>query len=394
MLDHADIAAYDVDLFSPVALRQPFEHYRAMRDMAPVVQLQDSEIYALPRFYDVRDALQSSGPLSSAQGVGFSDAFNRPGAPNIIMSDGDLHRRLRTEVMRPLLPNQLRQHRDYLKTLITERIRALVDHGPFDAMTEIARFLPVTAISVFVGLPEEGRASMLEWAAAVFNALGPERDDSARDFKLAGEARRYIASLTRDTVREGSWAHTMFNAIESGKLTEVEALGALSAYVLPSLDTTILAKGHLLANLANNPDQWARLRQDPSLIPSAVLEGVRHSSVIRWFSRKVVADYRVGGYVVPEGARLMVMYASANRDERHFTDPARFDITRDARSHLAWGSGSHLCVGMHLAKLEMEVMTEALVENCAVLVAGEPALGANCGLYGFTTLPFELQSAG
>ena len=391
MLEQTDIPAYDADLFDPAALREPFGHYRALRDLGPVVRLGDTGIYALPRFDDVRDALQSPDKLVSGQGVGFSAAWNAPKGPNLIASDGELHRKLRTTVMRPLMPAQLRQHRATLKELIVTRVRALLAGGPFDAVAEIARFLPVTAISVFVGLPEEGRASMLEWAAATFNALGPEREGTDRDAALLGEARRYMVSMSRDKVREGSWASSLFAAVDAGKLTLPEALGAMSAYVIPSLDTTILAKGHLLNNLARNPDQWARLRKDPSLIPGAVLEGVRHSAVIRWFSRTAAGPYRVGAHLVPDGARVMVMYASANRDHRQYPDPDRFDIARDSRFHLAWGTGPHMCAGMHLAKIEMEVMLEALVENCAGLEAGEPELVVNAGLYGFSKLPFALR---
>jgi cytochrome P450 len=172
-----------------------------------------------------------------------------------------------------------------------------------------------------------------------------------------------------------------------------EAMAAMSAYIIPSLDTTILAKGHLLNNLARHPDQWALLQDRPELIPSAVLEGVRHSAPARWFSRVAAVDYRAAEGLVPKGARVMLLYGCANRDERHYVDPERFDITRDARDHLAWGTGPHMCAGMHIARIEMEVMLEALVEAGAELKAGEPVLGTNAGLYGFTELPLRIDAA-
>lgn len=388
----SDIPVYPHDLFAPEALREPFGHYRALRDLGPVVRLRDPDVYALARFESVRDALRASDILASGSGVGFNDIVNTPGLPNIIGSDGKLHERLKAEVMRPLRPGQLRQYRDGLKAMIADRIGELVDAGPFDAITQVAQLLPVRAISELVGLPEEGRAAMLDWAAATFNSMGPNRPEMAADLAVLKEARAYQLGLDRDSVREGSWARTLFDAAEAGRLTEAEARGALSAYILPSLDTTILAKGHLLYNLATNPDQWRKVKQDPSLIPGAVLEAVRHSSVIRWFSRMTRADYRVGEHTIPAGARAMVIYASANRDERHFADPDRFDVTRNARSHLSWGLGPHMCAGMHLAQLEMEVMLEALVERCGALEAGAPEVHANRGLYGFARLPFELHS--
>ena len=285
-------------------------------------------------------------------------------------------------MLRPLLPGQLRKHRTMLKAMITERIEALVDHGPFDAMEEIARVLPTRAISVLVGLPEDGRAAMLDWAAATFNSIGPESDEFKAWFALLGQAREFLLRQDRDTVREGSWAHALFDAVEAGRLSLAEAKGAMSAYVLPSLDTTILSKGHLLFNLARNPDQWRLLRDDPKLIPNAVIEAVRHSAVVRWFSRVAVADYAVEDQVIPRGARVMLIYGAANRDERRFPDPDRFDVRRDARAQLSWGTGAHMCGGMHLARLEMEVMLEALVEHCAEIEAEKWVMGANRGLYG------------
>ena len=387
-----EVPVYEPDLFAPAALREPFSHYQTMRDLGPVVRLRNPDVYALPRFDEVRDALRAPGTLSSAGGVGFSDEFNRPGAPNLLQSDGDQHRRLRTEVIRPLMPEQLKQHRPLLKQLIVERVRSLADRGPFDAITDLARFLPIAAISELVGLPEEGRASMLDWAAATFNAVGPYRDGSERDFEVLAGWRTYLAGLRWDSIREGSWARTLQGAVATGKLSEAEARGAISAYVLPSLDTTILAKGHLLYQLALHPNQWRMLRDDPALIPGAVVESVRHSAVIRWFSRLVTADHRVGDEVIPAGSRVMLMYASANRDERRFEAPDRLDITRDARAQLAWGTGPHVCGGLHLAKMEMEVMLEALVEHCETLEAGTPEVLANRGLYGFASLPFELRA--
>ncbi len=388
----ADAPVYEPDLFAPAALQSPFAHYRAMRDLAPVVRLRDPDAYALARFDDVRAALLAPDTLICAKGVGFNDQFNTPGNPNLLASDGDQHSRMRREVIRPMIPGQLKQHRAMLREMISARVKALVDQGPFDAMTQIAQFLPLSAISVLVGLPEEGRAAMLDWASATFNMVGPERAGSDQDSASVAGWRRYITNLKWTDLNEGGWARDLLAAVESGRLSEAEGRGALSAYIIPSLDTTILAKGHLLYALGCDPAQWDMLRRDPSLAAGAVLESVRHSAVVRWFSRYATADYAVGQAVIPQGARVMLIYASANRDERKFADPDRFDITRDARLQLAWGVGTHLCGGLHLAKLEMEVMLEALLEHCATIEVGEPEVGTNRGLYGFVRLPLELRS--
>jgi len=379
----------DLDLFAEASLVDPYADYRKLREAGPAVRLSRPGVHAIGRFKDVQAALRAADVLISGEGVGFSEAFNAPKGLSVLQSDGELHRRLRTAVMQPFALNNLKSIRDRLKALIVGHIVTLKGIGEFDAMARLARFLPVEAVSHLVGLPENGRERMLEWAAATFNLVGPEHfpEDAAK----LGAARAFMANLTPGAVSDGSWAASLFEAANTGKLTMAEALAAMSAYVIPSLDTTIFAKGHLLHSLASNPDQWALLRERRELIGPAVIEGVRHSSVLRWFSRVTVKDYDVDGILIPAGERVMILYGCANRDERRYENPERFDITRDARDQLSWGTGPHLCAGMHLARLEMEVMLEALLETNAEISAGKPVMGTNRGLFGFASLPFRID---
>ena len=378
----------DINLFADESLRDPFGDYRRLRDLGPVVKLERPDVYAVSRFDDVRDALRASDVLKSGEGVGFSDTFNSVKGNNVLQSDGEQHKRMRGAVMRPLKPGHLDGARPQFKAMVVQRVAELVGAGEFDAMEKLARFLPVEAIAHLVGLEPEGRERMLEWAAATFNLIGPDQDPN--DLKSLGGARDYMRGLSAAKVRPESWASQLFQAADEGAISPVEAIGAISAYIVPSLDTTIFAKGSLLLNLAANPDQWDRLCRRPELIPSAVLEGVRHSSVIRWFSRVAAVDYRIADWVIPAGSRMMLLYGSANRDERHYPEPDRFDVERNPRDHLAWGRGEHMCAGLHLARMEMEVMLEALVESGCTLHAGTPVVGTNRGLYGLSALPYRL----
>lgn len=286
-----------------------------------------------------------------------------------------------------------------LKRLISDRLDTIIDQGEFDAVPTLARHLPIEAISYLVGLPEEGRANMLRWASASFNSAGPlDRDGTMdaqmiEDFEALREVNAYLQEFDPARLRPGSWTEMLFKAVDAGSLQREEARAAMSAFVLPSLDTTIYAKGNLLYNLGRNPDQWELLRRKPDLVPSAVLEGVRYSATVRWFARVAAEDYRVGDAVIPENSRVMLLYGAANRDERHYPDPDRFDITRNPTDQLGWGTGPHMCGGMHLAKLEMEVLLEAMIERVAHIEVGEPVVGINRGLYGFDSLPIHLRGA-
>ncbi|HKY81599.1 MAG TPA: cytochrome P450 [Sphingobium sp.] len=394
------IPVYDGDLVSPDALRNPFPHYQKIRDLGPVVRLEHPDVYAIGRFTDVQQALRSPDILVSTRGIGFNDIVNAPmEQPPVIRSDGERHRKLRRVIMKPLMPAALKERREMLKALISSRLDTIVDQGEIDATATIARHLPLEAISYLVGLPDNGRANMLRWASASFNSAGPlDRDGTmdaqlVEDFESLREVQAYLLEVNPAHLRPGSWAQMLFKAAEAGALNQEEARAAMSALVLPSLDTTIYAKGNLLYNLGCNPDQWALLRSNPDLVSSAVLEGVRYSATVRWFARVAAQDYPIGNMVIPEGGRVMVLYGAANRDERHYPDPDRFDVTRNPTDQLGWGTGPHMCGGMHLAKLEMEVLLEAMIERVARIEVGTPVIGTNRGLYGFDNLPIRLHSA-
>ena len=390
-------ASYAESLFTPDALRAPFAHYHAIRELGPAVWLASDNVYAIGRFADVRSVLRAADIWISGEGVGFNARFNAPAEyPPVIRRDGESHKRLRRVLVRPLMPAALKTHRAMLKALISERIAALVGQGEFDAIRDVAQHLPLEAVAHLVGLGDADRSRMLEWAAASFNAIGPLALDGSDDPALLAdleqqvEVRRHLLGIDPATIRPGSWAAGLFDAVEDGELTLGDARAALAGLVLPSLDTTINAKGNLLHAIATHPDQWQALKRDPALIPAAVQEGMRFSPVVRWFSRVAARDTDIDGVPLAAGARAMLLYGAANRDERHYSQPHRFDIARNPTDQLGWGTGPHMCAGAALARIEMEVMLEALVEQVTTLHTGAHRYGANRGLYGFETLKLRL----
>ncbi len=176
----------------------------------------------------------------------------------------------------------------------------------------------------------------------------------------------------RGKLKPGSWAEMLHDAADNGEITADEARLMALSYVAPSLDTTIFAIGSAIWLFANNPEQWQLLRDNPKLIPGAINEAVRIESPIQGFSRYAVADYEFDGVTLPAGSRVIVLFGSANRDERHWTDPQTFDIRREGVArHLAFGYGEHACIGMNLARLEMTALFTALAKtvqrfNCIV----------------------------
>jgi cytochrome P450 len=224
---------------------------------------------------------------------------------------------------------------------------------------------------------------MLAWAAATFDALGPPNARAAAATPQLLEMARYAASLERGRLRPGSWAARLFDASDAGAIPPEDVAGLLIDYIAPSLDTTILGAGHLLYLLGAHPDQYDAVRGDPSLVPAAVHEALRLGSPVRGFTRFAAKPYRTNDVAIPEGDRVLLIFASANRDERRWSDPDRFDVRRDARDHVAFGHGVHRCAGGHLAQLELESLLRALVARVRRIEVGEPEPLANNVLHGY-----------
>ncbi|WP_230190422.1 cytochrome P450 [Sphingobium sp. CECT 9361] len=282
----------------------------------------------------------------------------------MIFSDDPDHARLRRVFNKPLLPGALNAMKNRLAALAEQRVEELVAKGEFEAISELARFLPLTVVTDLVGLTDQGKKNMLYWAGGLFDALGPEgHPRTLSGIEIAVEAFTYLHTLPREALDPDGWAAGLFRAADAGDLSQEEARKMMMDYTGPALDTTINGLGNALALFAQHPEQWTRLRNDPELINRAIEEALRLESPARTFGRKLTRDYDMSGVKMFAGDWAMMVYASGNRDERRYEDPESFDITRDARDHVAFGYGMHLCAGMHLAKLEIRTMLEILIRR-------------------------------
>ena len=387
------IPTFDVDLFSPEVMSDPFEAYRELRDLAPVCEMPRHGLYAMGRHADVRAALNNWADFTSADGVALNEICNGFMRGTPIASDPPDHTRFRSLLARPLEPKLLARLRGRLAELADARVRETVGAGPIDAMTNIAQLLPLQVISELVGLPEEGRQRMLIWADAGFNAMGPANiPHTDRALPEMGEMVSYICDPELPgRFREGSWAAELWTFVDSGELSAEAAQSILQGYVTPSLDTTIFALGTILWLLANNPDQWRRLKDDPRLVTRCINEGLRIEGPARGFSRVATRDIAFGDYSLPKGARVMTVLPAANRDERRYADPDRFDIGRDASDHVGFGGGIHRCVGGNLAMLELTVMLEAIVREVSEIRLIDAERVDHAVLRGFKRLKVSLH---
>ena len=162
-------------------------------------------------------------------------------------------------------------------------------------------------------------------------------------------------------------------------------------YLAPALDTTINASSSAIWLFAQHPDQWSKLRHNPALVSAAIDEVLRLESPIRAFSRYVTRDHIIGEAHLRAGDRAMMLYACANRDERRYPGPDLFDIGRDARDHLGFGHGTHICAGMHLARMEVTLLLEALMNQVESFTLLEAERNPHNTLRGLARLIVEIE---
>jgi len=375
--------ALDADLYTDAAIRDPHPLYRAIRDLGPAVWLSPHRAWAIGRFADVRAALRADTALVSGRGVAMNDVVNSQTGRVTLTTDGDLHRRLRSVLMKPMMPSALREVQAEVQALADDLVEQLLARESFDGVRDFAQHLPVSVVSHLVGLPEDGRQRMLDWAAATFDALGPLNARADAAFPLLAEMVGYAASVERSRLRQGGWAALLFEAADHARLEPSDVPGLLIDYIAPSLDTTLLGTSQLLFQLGRQPEQWDLVRTNPDLVPRAVDEALRFDAPVRAFTRLAITDYDADGTTIPAGDRVLILYASANRDERRFADPDRFDVTRDAKDHVGFGHGVHRCAGGHLAELEMQSLLRAMAARVRRIEVGEPVVAMNNVLRGF-----------
>lgn len=385
---------YDADLFTDDALADPYPRYRALRDAGPVVWLSAHDVFGVARYRDVRAVLEDNTTFISGDGVGLNKFINEGGRGTTIMSDGDEHRCQRELIGRPLTPRALADLRPDAQAIAERLVDRLVDRGSFDGVSDLAEELPSNWVPDLLGWPDDGRDRLLDWAAANFDGLGPLNARALAAGEGLLEMVGYAHQLAGSNLPAGSMAARIVAAADRGEVDRSRCPMLIIDYLAPSLDTTISAIGNALWLFASNPDQWQLLRQQPNRVKHAFNEALRVESPISCFTRVAKVDAIVDGTHIPAGARVLVSYASANRDERFWDRPDEFDITRDSAAQIAFGYGAHACIGMGLARLEGAAVLTALVERVAhIELTAEPERKLNNLIRSFRSLPLTVTPA-
>lgn len=382
----------DINLYADGQLLDPWAGYDQLREQGGAVWLTRLGMYVLTRYADVKGALANWETFSSGRGVMLNDILNEAARGNTLCSDGDQHDAQRRIVLKPLTPKTLRPMEADITSLADELVDRLVAGGSFDAVADLAAYLPVTVVANLVGLPEEGREHMLTWATELFNCFGPKNERMESSLPVLGEVMEYITTkAVPGKLKPGGWAEAIHLAADRGEIDRNACPVMMLDYLGPSLDTTINAIASAVWLFAEHPDQWDLVRQDPSLVGRALNEVLRMEAPIQGWSRYLERACEVDGVDIPAGSRALLLWGAANRDPREFAAPNEFNVLRNSVGHLGFGHGPHACVGMNLAKIEIKSLLTALARRVERFEVTESERMVNNVLRGFKTLRVSVR---
>jgi len=280
-----------------------------------------------------------------------------------------------------------------IRATVVELIEAFAARGRADLAVEFAEPLPVRIISDMLGISRQDQAAVSGWCHAMFERSA-EGTPTPRAYEAGRGINAYFRSLTnarREEPRDDLMSHIANSRIEGEPLTEDEVVGMAIFLYAAGNETTSMLIGNALWLLDRYPDTRATLRADPAAIPSVIEEMLRFETPVSWQARMTTRDIEIGGSTIPKGKKVLLVYASANRDEAAFDRSDRFDPRRASGRHLSFGEGLHFCLGAPLARLEARIALEELLTRIPDYRISGPVQWSQAPvLRGPISLPVEL----
>ncbi len=362
-----------INLLDPQFYVDPWETYRWLRANSPVHWDPVQKIWGISRHADIVEIEKNSRRYSSAQG-------SRPRADqsadtSMINKDDPEHQQQRMLVNRQFTPRAVKQLEDHVREVVTELIDGVIEHGHANAIRDLASALPAIMIGEKLGYPRELWPKVREWSETTMYLAGQTPADgdytprdgatpmsvAVADFAMTTMG---IIAQRRQERRDDLISKWIDAEIDGRPWTDAEILAECLLLLDGGAETTRTVLGSTIRELALQPDQRQKLIDDPSLLAgSAVEEFIRWVSPVLNMRRTVTESHELHGQRLEAGDEVLLMYASANRDERVFDDPDVFDVTRPVNHHVAFGFGTHFCLGASLARLEIRVMFEELLKR-------------------------------
>jgi cytochrome P450 family 142 subfamily A polypeptide 1 len=369
----------------------PFPAFAWMRANAPAYFDESSGVWGITRYADIKEISKDPDTFSNAGGIRpDSDAL-----PMMIDTDAPEHVRRRRLVSEGFTPGRIREAEEGIRVICDAIIDRVCEAGSADFVRDIAAPLPMIVIGNMLGVAPEDRDDLLRWSDDMLKSLGSP-DPGAMD-KAALAAMEYaeyitaVAAQRRRDSQSGDLIGTLVHAeIEGDRLDESSIIYESLLILIGGDETTRHVISGGMYELLRHPEQLALLAGDRTRMQGAVEEMLRWVSPIKNMARKMTRDVEFQGQTLHEGEKLLLLYPSGNRDEEVFDHPEEFDITRSPNDHMAFGFGSHFCLGNRLARMELSVMFDRLLErlpDLALSDPGEPPKRAANFVSGYETMP-------
>ncbi len=345
------LADHGVDLYAV---------YARLRAEAPAYRNERRDFWALSRFADVQAAARDWTTYSSARGVNLDDTLSLTGPGNFISADPPGHDRLRRIVRHSFTPACVRELETPVREDVRRAVRRCAGAGTFDAAEELAWTVPVGVIARLLGIDHVDPAALARLLGRVIHREPGSETVGHGPAQAAAELGAILAE-TAERRRADPRADLMTDIVRAGTLHEGELHGLCVLLFVAGTETVADFIGNALVTLHDHPDQRALLAADPALLPGAVEELLRFESPVQHQVRTATETVELHGERIPEGARVMLLWGAANRDERRWDRPDELDLTREPQRNLAFGEGIHHCLGAPLARLEGRIVLEEVL---------------------------------
>jgi cytochrome P450 len=384
-----------LDFSATETRRNPYPLYERIRGTSPILQEPNSGYWMVFDYDSAKRVLSDSDVFSSRMGPSW-----------MIFLDPPQHSKLRALILQAFVPRSVANLEPRIRDLSRQLLDRTIESGEMDLAADFSIPLPMMVISEMLGIPAEEYLRFKHWTDAILNmsytisASGTEGAKTAtQEFgAVTVEMNAYLRGVLekrRTAPRDDLLTRLVQAEVDGERLTHEDILGFFQLLLLAGSETTTNLINNAILCFLECPDQLARVRSAPELLPGAIEEVLRYSSPLQWMYRVARRDVELHGRLIPAGKLVLAMIGSANRDPKQFPDADRFDITRDPNPHIAFGMGIHFCLGAALARLEARVALADLLERLRGLRLAsaepwEPRKGSN--VLGPSRLPIRFES--
>jgi cytochrome P450 len=400
------IRAVDLTDLDMWARGVPYDEFAKLRREAPVTWFDEgppnSGFWSVHRYADIVAASRDVATFSSSRGVSFEEPSDEDMAARttIIDMDPPAHTRLRKVVSGAFSQRAIAVYQEFVEAL-TEDVLDACPAGETDFIEAVAKQVPIRVLARIMGLPEPDLDQFIDLGDRLIANTDPDitdvvwgRDDTDayRNYPFRSPYGKQLWDLGRKVIARPHGDDVLGRVLDAG-LSETDLDNFFSIMVIAGNETTRIAIAQGILAFCQHPGQWDRLRADPGLLETATDEVLRWTCPTHFMRRTATADSTLGGARIRAGDKIVLWYVSGNRDEAEFEDPEVFDVGRDPNRHLSFGRGGpHLCLGVHLARLEVKIVLTALVKRVSRFeLAGDPVRIRSNFTNGLKSLPINMK---